>query len=58
LRSVTPEGVAVVMAEFRRAYLGRVADVHPAPDRPATPDRRAEHEALADVICDEEANET
>lgn len=57
LRTVTPDGVAVVMAEFKRAYLGRETGADRAPDRPVPPDRRGEHEALADVICDEEANE-
>lgn len=56
LRSVTPEGVAVVMAEFKRAYLGGVVAA-PGPNHAAPPDRRAEHEALTEVICDEEANE-
>ena len=56
LRSVRPEGVAVVMAEFKRAYLGATA-AGPSPVLAASPDRRAEHEALGDVICDEEANE-
>lgn len=57
LRSVTPEGVDVVMAEFRRAYLGAqgaaAQTAHGAPRQ----DRRAEHEAVVDIICDEEANE-
>lgn len=57
LRSVTPEGVAVVMAEFKRAYLGAEVVAGSEPEHPAPPDRRAEHEALGDVICDEEANE-
>lgn len=57
LRSVTPHGVAVVMQEFKRAYLGVAADATQIADRAPTPDLRAEHEALRDVICDEEANE-
>ncbi len=57
LRSVRPEGVAVVMAEFRRAYLGAESPERPAPYLAPSSDRRAEHEALGEVICDEEANE-
>ena len=57
LRSVTPQGVAVVMKEFKRAYLGVAQSVSTIPKPPPAPNLRAEHEALTGVICDEEANE-
>lgn len=57
LRSVRPEGVAAVMAEFKRAYLGKQPSLRLGPDVAPPPDRRAEHEALGEVICDEEAND-
>jgi hypothetical protein len=65
LREVTPEGVAFVMALFRRHCLvGTPAEVGPQPAAPpaATPpaaapsaEQRARYEALTKVICDEEA---
>jgi hypothetical protein len=55
LRSVAPEGVARVMAVFNRRMLGE--GTTPPPEAPAsaiTAERRAEFEARAKIICDEE----
>lgn len=60
LRSVTPHGVARVMAELARSYLDQAAEAEAAPTPvPAAPtaDQRAEQAALAQVICDEDAIE-
>lgn len=62
LRSVSPAGVAHVMSLFARHYLAddEAADRSPAqpaviPDKPST--IAAEHAAMRDIVCDEEAIE-
>lgn len=62
LRSVTPEGVAFVMALFRRHCLRGVPDEAPPPSSAraarsaeVSAEARARHAALTQVICDEEA---
>jgi hypothetical protein len=64
LREVTPEGVAYVMALFRRHCLTGAPEAAAAPPPPAratTPaaavsaEERARYAALTQVICDEEA---
>lgn len=56
LRTLMPEGVAEVMGVFSRHYLGTEPFVR-APVPSSTPDRQREHEALSDLVCDEEAND-
>lgn len=56
LRSVAPEGVARVMAVFNRHMLGAGTPIPvvAAPDIEISAERRAEFEARAKIICDEE----
>ncbi len=61
MRNVRPEGVSRVMATFSRHFLSSEDGVAPpartfAPQEPVR-DHLAEHRALADVVCDEEAIE-
>ena len=55
LREVTAEGVAAVMAVFRRHYLGAAPPRHAAPAAPPARDAAAELAALGAVLCEEEA---
>ncbi len=57
LREVTPEGVAAVMAVFRRHYLAAEAlpRAPAAAPAPAARDAAAELSALGGVLCEEEA---
>lgn len=56
LRTLMPEGVAHVMGIFSRHYLGEASEVHTPRARPSA-ERLREHEALSDLVCDEEAND-
>ena len=61
LRNVSPDGVSQVMGVFARHFLQSEGDgAHPratfAPKEPLR-DHLAEHRALSDIVCDEEAIE-